>query len=114
MVVMRASIAVRLATVALAVVLAPVTPAPAAITDAGGQDVANTDWSRPDAQVVGLPGSARGAAPAPCRRLAAPATREDDGPEALGGLRDAGSPEEDLAAALARLAAAGGPAAADD
>src|SRR5215213_992755 len=81
-------------------------PARAAITDAGGAEVANTAWTSTTAQVVGSPGCAAGTARDDCRLLAEPGTPGDDAPAALDALGATGAPEDDLEAALSRLAGA--------
>ena len=95
-----------LAAVAGAVALALACPGAASawLTDAGGTRVPNTDSSSPSAQLVGLP-TVR-------RLLAEPFSPDDDDPDALAALGPTGAPDDDLGAALDRMAGADDPAAA--
>jgi virginiamycin B lyase len=83
---------------ALAVALAAPGSAGAWLTDAGGEPIPNTDSSSPSAQLDGLPTVER--------LLAEPFSPEDDDAGALGALGPTGAPDDDLGAALDRMAAA--------
>src|SRR5688572_14505916 len=81
---------------AIALLLACPGAASAWLTDAGGAQVPNTDSSSPSAQLAGLP-TVR-------RLLAEPFSPQDDDPEALAALGPTGAPDDDLGAALDRMA----------
>ena len=83
---------------ALALALACPGAASAWLTDAGGARIPNTDSSSPSAQLAGLPTVQR--------LLAEPFSPQDDDPDALEALGPTGAPDDDLGAALDRMAGA--------
>ena len=82
----------------LALALACPGAASAWLTDAGGARIPNTDSSSPTAQLAGLPTVQR--------LLAEPFSPQDDDPDALAALGPTGAPDDDLGAALDRMAGA--------
>src|SRR3954453_13584365 len=101
---MRAPALAVLTALLTTVLLGHAADAPAAITLGDGSVIANTDWSTPTAQVASGPACRVAPATAGCLPLADPAGTPAGAPVEL---RAAGAPEDDLEAALARLAAAG-------